>query len=141
LVAKKEKNNFKIIRSIKTIAVLLVQSVEKIRIDRLDAKDRKTQFALRVYHVVWVDKKQGVALDLLTLHVQHALLVIQVNIGQQTLVRALQTEPAQLAHHVLRVNKKPEVALDRKTQFAFLIIKATCQIIRLLIVSKEKGRQ
>ena len=51
--------------------------------------------------------------------------MIQVNIGQQTLVRALQTEPAQLVQHVLQVNKKPEVAQDLLTlhvQHALLVI-------------------
>ena len=52
---------------------------------------------------------------------QHALLVIRVNIGQQTLVRLLKTEPVQLAQHVLRVNKKPEVALDLLTLLVQLV--------------------
>ena len=39
----------------------------------------------------------------LTLHVH---LVVRVNIGQQTLVPAKSTEPAQLDHHVLQVNSR-----------------------------------
>ena len=57
---------------------------------------------------------------------QHALLVVRINIGQQTLVRALSTEPAQFAQHVLQVNKKPEVVLDLLTlhvQHALLVIR------------------
>ena len=55
---------------------------------------------------------------------QHALLVIRINTGQQILVRALPTEPAQLAQIVIQVNKKPEVALDQLTlhvQIALLV--------------------
>ena len=77
-------------------------------------------------HVVQDNKKLEVALDLLTLYVQHALLVVRVNIGQQTLVRALSTEPAQLVQHVLQVNKKLEVALGLLTllvQHALLVIR------------------
>ena len=45
---------------------------------------------------------------------QLALLVIRVNIGRQTLVRTLSTEPAQFAQHVLQVNKKQEVVTLNK---------------------------
>ena len=55
-------------------------------------------------HVLLVYKKSVTALERRTLHVQLALLVVRINIGQQTLVRAKSTEPAQLALLVIRIN-------------------------------------
>ena len=57
---------------------------------------------------------------------QHALLVVRVNFGQQTLVRALQTEIVLIVHLVLQVTKKPEVAPYKQTlhvQHALLVIR------------------
>ena len=52
------------------------------------------EYAQLAQHVLQVNKNPEVALDLLTLHVQHALLVVQTKHGQTGLVRELNLDTA-----------------------------------------------
>ena len=56
---------------------------------RYFCKNVEKMSAALAQHVIQVIKKLGDAPYKQTLYVQHALLVIRVNIGQQTLVRPL----------------------------------------------------